>query len=190
VRLLANEKITLGSWDGITTPATTVVAVQRHSAGADHVAVCGLLMERMQDVSSFFISLYVDDCGCDLFASSGHAISLMKAAAKFIADEGTEGLRKRVAELGEENSRLQALSTELWGHADKPTAVVVALRQELDNTIKDHDLLKDANATLLMEQNMLRDQRLLILSQSLRRLRKLPPLMLMRWTMPPSRRND
>jgi hypothetical protein len=51
----------------------------------------------------------------------------MKVAEKIIAEESGESLRKRIVELEEENSRLKATSTELYGSVDSSTEIIATL---------------------------------------------------------------
>jgi hypothetical protein len=65
------------------TVAGDVVMMPHHSRGIDHGAVCGLLMERLHNVSVCFVchvGLFVDGYICDLRVFSKHAISLTKEA--------------------------------------------------------------------------------------------------------------
>jgi hypothetical protein len=63
------------------TRATDIAVVLCHSGDVNHGAVCGLLMERLQDVSVCFVCrvvLFVNDCAADLCFYARQVVSLTK----------------------------------------------------------------------------------------------------------------
>jgi hypothetical protein len=141
--------------------AGALTSLLRGSEGVGCEAVCGLLIERLQDVSVCFVafaSLLIGDCDCNLYVLSVQALSLLKTTKKIIVDEDRGNLRKHVAELDEENSRLKASAAELQKTIDSSTEAVTVLRRALDERIEDYEPLKNGNDSLLAERNTLRDQ--------------------------------
>jgi chromosome segregation ATPase len=82
----------------------------------------------------------------------------MKVAEKIIAVENNDALRKRVAELEEENSQLKTSTVELQKSVESSTEAVTSLWQALEAGIKDYELLKDGENSLLAERNTLHDR--------------------------------
>jgi hypothetical protein len=79
---------------GHDTEADGVVSVPCCSEGVGGEAVCGLLIERLQDVSVCFVaftSLFIDDCNCNLFVFFMQVVSLSKVGSKIIEGEGGGG---------------------------------------------------------------------------------------------------
>jgi uncharacterized protein YlxW (UPF0749 family) len=110
--------------------AGALTSLLRGSEGVGCEAVCGLLIERLQDVSDCFVafaSLLIGDCDCNLYVLSVQALSLLKTTKKIIVDEDRGNLRKHVAELDEENSRLKASAAELQKTIDSSTEAVTVL---------------------------------------------------------------
>jgi hypothetical protein len=83
-----------------------VLMVSRRSRGINHGALCGLLMERLCDVSVCLVcvaSLFLATCVYDLYVCSKQDISLTKAAEKIMIEDEIDDLRRCMARLEEEN---------------------------------------------------------------------------------------
>jgi hypothetical protein len=138
-----------------------VAVVSCRSGGVDCGAVCGLLMERLHDVSVHFVCLavlFVNGYVVDLCVCSGQAVSLTKVAENIITEDNSDDLQRWLVVLEEENSWLKASTAELRESVDKSAETMVSLWQTLNGAIVDYELLKDDNNNLLAKCDTLRDQ--------------------------------
>jgi uncharacterized membrane-anchored protein YhcB (DUF1043 family) len=101
----------------------------------------------------FVVSLF-GGCNFNLCDLLMQALSLSEVAGRIIAeDEGGAMLRRRVAELEEENAQLKASKAEMQKTVDSSSEVVTMLRRELDKEIQIYELLNNGNDSLLEERN-------------------------------------
>jgi hypothetical protein len=143
-----------------------IVSIPCRSEGVSRGAVCGLLMERLQDVSAYFVcfaSLFIDNCVYNFYVRLIQALSLTKVAEKIITEENSDSLWRRIIELEEKNSQVKASAAELQKIVDSSIEAVTSLRRALEARIKDYELLKDGKNSLYA---MLCGIRLLTSSQS------------------------
>jgi septal ring factor EnvC (AmiA/AmiB activator) len=74
---------------------------------------------------------------------------LTKVVEKIFSKDSRESLRKHIAEVEAENSRLKAAAAE-------SSETITTLQRSLDNGVEDYNLLMAGNESLLAERNELR----------------------------------
>jgi hypothetical protein len=91
---------------------------------------------------------------CDFCVHLTQTLSLSKMAEKALTEgEGNTALQKRIAELEERKTQLEASNAEMCLTIDRSNEFVTARRHELDAGIEDYELLRASNARLLNECN-------------------------------------
>jgi uncharacterized protein YlxW (UPF0749 family) len=126
-----------------------IALVSRHAGTVNRDAVCGLLAECLEYVSSVVFAMpYLVIC-CWVFSVSlflYQAVKLTKVAETIIAEDSGAPLRKCIAELEAENSRLKDVAAE-------SAETIDTLQRAVDNGVDDYNLLLEGNKSLLAERN-------------------------------------